>query len=99
MTGTMLWGIHLILYPLLVLTADQITKFTCASTSHGSVMAHNLDKQASTSCAYRNHLINYLLDSGPDTSRMVYLFASLHSLVFHAIFLDALILCYRRGTV
>ena len=35
MTGTTFRGIHLIIHPIMVLTADQITKFTYAPTSHG----------------------------------------------------------------
>ena len=54
MTGTVFHGIQLIFHPLLVLTAEQITKFICALISHRAVMAHNLDKkrQASSSRAY-----------------------------------------------
>jgi hypothetical protein len=99
MTGTMFRGIHLIIHPLLVLTADQITKFTCASTRHGSVMAHNCDEQASSSRAHRDRLMQHLLDVGPDTSRTVYLFASPHFLATRAAFLNAIILCSRRGTL
>ena len=99
MTGTMFRGIHLSVHPLLVLTADQITKFTCALTSHGTVMAHNLDEQASASRAYCNHLMKYLLDVGSDTSRTVYLFTSPHFLVSHATFLHTIILCSCRGTL
>ena len=99
MIGTMFRGIHLIIHPLLVLTADQIMKFSCASTSHGAVMAHNLDEQASASRAHRNHLMKFLLDLGPDTSRTVYLFASLHFLASHVACLNAIILCSRCGTL
>ena len=42
--GTMLRGVNLIIHPLLVLMADQMSKFTCASAAFGPVSAHNLDE-------------------------------------------------------
>ena len=75
MTGTMSRGIHLVVHLLLVMTADQISKLTCASAAFGSVSAHNLDEQASSGRHFQDRLIKYLLDISPDTSRTVYLFA------------------------
>ena len=62
-------------------------------------MAHNLDKQALSSRAYRDRLMNYLLDIGPNISRTVYLFDSPHLLASYPIFLDVIVLCSRYGTL
>ena len=99
MIGTIFRGIHLIIHPLLVLTADKITKFTCALTSHGADMSHNLDGQVSASRAHRDLLVKVLLDLGPDTFRTVYVFVSPHILASHAAFLNIIILCSRCGTL
>ena len=57
------------------MTADQISKLTCAFAAFGSVSAHNLNEQASSGQHFRDRPIKYLLDISPDTSRTVYLFA------------------------
>ena len=57
MLGTMLNGIHLVMHPLLVLTADQIVKFQQGDDRFGAIEVHNLDEQASRSTAYRKKLI------------------------------------------
>ena len=62
-------------------------------------MAHNLNEQASSSRAYRDRLMKYLLDVGPDTSRTVYLFASPYFLSTHAAFLNLITVCSRRCTL
>ena len=46
MVGTMLNGIHLVIHPLLVLTADQIVKFKEGDNCYGAIEVHNLDEQA-----------------------------------------------------
>ena len=97
MIGTMLRGIHVIIHPLLVLTADQMSKFTCASSAFGPVSAHNLDEQASSCGHFRDRLIEYLLAIPADTSRTVYLFASPHFLATHTGIRNALLKCARRN--
>jgi hypothetical protein len=99
MTGAMFSDIHLIVPPLLVLTANQITEFPCALISHGSVMAHNLDDQAFSSRTCCNFLMNYLLEISMDTSKTVYFFASPHFLASHAVLLDTNIHYSRHDTL
>ena len=97
MIGTMLQGIHLIVHLLLVLTADRMSKFTCASAAFGPVSAHNLDEQASSCRNFRDRLIKYLLDILADTSRTVYLFASPHFLSTYTGVRNTLLNCARRN--
>ena len=97
MLGTLLRGIHLIVHPLLVLAADQVTNFSSASGGYGSVSAVNLDDAGSTEAA-SEHLVRQLLNVGPRTSRTIFLFASPQYLARHRPVRRALLGCARRGT-
>ena len=83
MARTMLRGIHLILHPLLVLTADQMSKFSGWTDRFSPVSAHNLDDHASTSAAHRKRLVHYLIALPTDTTQTIYIFVSPHFLSTH----------------
>ena len=53
MLGTMLNGIYVVIYPLLMLTADEIIKFKDDDDCYGAIKVHNLDDQATQSPEYR----------------------------------------------
>ena len=99
MTGKMLRGIQLIIHPLLVLTADQTSKFLCEMDRFGHVSAHNLDEHAATSGAYRKRLVEYLLAIPTNTTQTVYVFVSPHFLATHGDVRRALLRCARFGTL
>ena len=100
MIRTMLQGIHLTVLPLLVLTVDQMSKFTCAFTAFKPVSAYNLDKQASSCWHFRDRLIKYLLGISADTSSTVYFFASPHFPSTYTTVHNTLIYCdWRNGTL
>ena len=61
MIGTLLKGIHLIVHPLLVLTADQTAKFASGSDEFGQIGVHNLDEEGAVSREYRDRFTKYIL--------------------------------------
>ena len=99
MAGTMLKGIHLILHPLLVLTADQIAKFASANQDYGQVSAHNLDEHSLSSGDYRSRLIKFLASVNVHTTRTVYVFVSPHLLAAQHSIRNVLLNCATLGTL
>ena len=73
LVGTLLRAVHLVLHPLLVLTADQMPKFLAASDAHGPHSAYNLDKFPASSLSL---LCSDLVALKPKTTRTIYLFSS-----------------------
>mgnify|MGYP005726043589 CR=1 FL=1 len=101
MIGTMLRGVHLVVHPLLALTADQVPNFRTGSERFGPISAHNLDELASgfSGKRYRSRLLKYLLGISPETSRTVYLFASPHFLATYHDVRNVLLNSSRRGVL
>lgn len=94
-------GVHLIVHPLLALTADQVPKFRNGTHRFGPISAHNPGKLASGLSAYpyQARLIKYLLVIPPDTSRTVYVFVLPHFLAMHHNVHNTLLDCPRGCTV
>jgi len=51
--GTLLHGVHLIVHPTLVLTADQVHSFLGCNEAHGTIIVINLDDSAGTTPEHR----------------------------------------------
>ena len=58
MMGLALREVHLIVHPLLVLSADQVSKISNLLHTYGSIVAINLDGQAAT-----KHALQSIIDS------------------------------------
>ena len=95
----MLKGIHLILHLLLVLTADQMTKFTSANCDYGQVSAHNLDEHSLSSGNYWSRLLKFLSAVNVRTTRTVYVCVSPHLLVSQHSIRNVLLKCATLGTL
>ena len=72
MTGVvaLLKGVHLIIHPLLVLTADQVVKFLEGTDDCGAIEVHNLDDLAGTTEAYRKQFVKRLKELRGDRVRV-----------------------------
>ena len=64
----LLYGVHLIVYPLLVLTADQVSSFARCTGKFGSVIVINLDDQASLSVSFLDHIVCLVLGLSTNTT-------------------------------
>ena len=74
--GTMLRAVHLIVHPLLVLTADQVVKFLEGTDAYGAIEVHNLDDLAGTTEEYRRQFVKRLNELRGDTQTTIFVFAS-----------------------
>jgi hypothetical protein len=83
MTKTMLRGMYLTTYSLVVLTTEYITKLFYGSETVGPVSARNLGNYATTLGEHQERFIKYLLAIPTDMSRTVYVFSLLHFLATH----------------
>jgi superfamily II DNA helicase RecQ len=99
MTGLMLAGVHLIVHPLLTLTADQVAAFSKCSDNHGSVVVINLDEQASRSSTFQQSIVDLITGLPKSTSTTVFLFASPQFLARFKKFRNAIFTCNHRGTL
>ena len=68
--GALLKGVHLIIHPLLVLTADQVVKFLEGTDDYGAIEVHNLDDLAGTTEAYRKQFVKRLKELRGDRVRV-----------------------------
>ena len=68
--GALLKGVHLIIHPLLVLTADQVVKFLEGTDDYGAIEVHNLDDLAGTTEAYRKQFVKRLKELRGDMVRV-----------------------------
>merc|ERR1712194_767115 len=99
MTGTMMWGLHDIVYLLRVLATDQLANFTCGSEAFGLVSMNNLDKQALIYRKFLDCLLKLFLPILVDTPWTVFVFVSLQFLVTHSVVRNVILNCVRRGTL
>ena len=90
---TMLRGVHLIVHPLLVLTADQVASFQRGSQDHGTIVVINLDQQASRSRTFLDAIIKLITSLPKLTSSTVILFGSPQFFCNNLHFIDALFQC------
>ena len=74
--GTMLHGVHLIIHPILVLTADQVHSFLGCNESHGTIMAINLDDSAGTTPEHCREFVRTISEMRADTNTTTFAFAS-----------------------
>ena len=74
--GTFLRGIHVIVYPLLVLTADQVLRFLEGTDTFGSIEAHNLDEQGTVLSKWRKKFIDHLSNISKSTTSAIFVFTS-----------------------
>ena len=95
--GLLLCGVHLVVHPLLVLTADQVASFSACSQQHGTVVVLNMDDQASVCPAFLEKIISLITLLEPATSTTVFLFASPQFIATKQNFVNALFACRRRG--
>ena len=72
MIGTMQRGLYIIFHLVLVLTTNQLAKFTCGSEIFGRVSVHNFDKQALSSRSFLDRLVKHSVSTLLDTSRTVF---------------------------
>ena len=86
----MLRGVHLIIHPLLVLTADQVASFQECCMSYGAFVVINLDEQASRSATFLDAIIKFFTTLKRRTSTTVILFGSPQFLCNHPKFIAAL---------
>lgn len=98
--GTMLKGVHLIIHPLLVLTADQVVKFLEGTDDYGNIQVHNLDDLAGTTPEYRRNFVAMLNAMLADTDTTTFVFASPQFLAKYDHIRRVLVEdCKRRGTL
>ena len=95
--GLLLCGVHLIVHPLLVLTADQVASFSWCSSEFGTVVVINLDDQAASSASFLNQIIHLVLNLPLNTSATVFLFGSPHFLATQPKFTRAMFECRKAG--
>jgi superfamily II DNA helicase RecQ len=98
MAETILLGIHLSVYLLLVLTANQVERFSSADKAHGLMGAHNLDEELGMSNLSLDCLLWYLLGTSHRIVRTVFLFASPWLLETQPLLWCALLNCAKAGT-
>ena len=80
MVGTLLRGVHVIIHLLLVLTADQVVKFSTALDAHGPHNAFNLNSMLPSSIS---RLCEKLDDLRSKTTRIIYLLILLAPKIRH----------------
>ena len=59
MMGTIFKAIHLVIHPLLALTADQVNAFKEANEAYGAFEVHNMDMHASKLCVVLKRIIQH----------------------------------------
>ena len=97
--GTIMKGIHVIIHPLLALTADQHTAFVSGNEAFGKIEVHNLDEQAAKSLYVRKKIMQRLLDLKRSSSTTIFLLCSPQFLAFHDDFTAALRKCNENKTL
>jgi hypothetical protein len=92
--GVIEWGIMLIFIPLLVLSANVKSKFTCADQRFGAVIVQHLDKLYDANKRAYQELLGRSCTLFPSTTTKIFLFLSPQFLVNHPdahdIFIDCL---------
>ena len=95
----MLGTIHVILHPLLVLTADQDATFRSGLDDFGTISVINLDEEASASFAHQKKVVEVLAGIRTSTSRTLYAFSFPQFFAGYANNRGVLLSCAKKGTL
>ncbi len=93
--GTMPNGAHVIIHPLLVLTADQILAFLKGSEVNGTMVVHNFDEVAVCYKLFQKKLIAWILNLQKH-KRQYLLYRSLQLFALYNNFVISLLKCNKR---
>jgi hypothetical protein len=93
----LLCGVHLIFYPLLVLTADQVAIFAQCSDKYRTVVVVILDDQAASLVSFLDQVVRLVLDLSIHTSTMVFHCGSPKFLATKPKFTHKMIECRKSG--
>ena len=94
--GTYARAVHLVIHPILALTADQVLKFMEGTDKYGAIDAHNMDASPN---ALRKQIIAKMRRLAGDTTTTLFIFVSPQTLAGDKSFLDAVIKCAMNGTL
>ena len=94
--GTYARAVHLVIHPILALTADQVLKFMEGTDKYGAIDAHNMDASPK---ALRKQIIAKMGRLVGDITTTLFIFVSPQTLAGDKSFLDAVIKCARSGTL
>ena len=97
--GTMFLGIHLIVHPLLALTADQVLLFMEGNESNGVIEVHNMDEHAARSKHVRKRIMLRMLGMKRSTSSTLFMLCLPQFMALHDDFVHALLQCGRCRTL
>mmetsp|Transcript_266 Transcript_266/g.544 ORF Transcript_266/g.544 Transcript_266/m.544 type:complete len:395 (-) Transcript_266:695-1879(-) len=93
LVGTLSKGVHVVMYPLLASTADQVAAFTGGNEAYGFIVVINFDIHASTCGAVRRKIIANLIKLKRSTTTTYFLFGSPQFFALNQDFVDALLQC------